>query len=97
MSSQQQDQHWIAGATEIQQLNPDGPDQKQRQHQVPPNLIQSFYAGSVISEARSTGVELKCAAKLLTVLVFATKRAVCRITFVLYPVLFWRKIVFPNW
>ena len=29
MSAQQQDQHWNAGATEIQQLNPGGPDQRQ--------------------------------------------------------------------
>ena len=29
MSTQQQDQHWIAGATEAQQLNPGAPDQRQ--------------------------------------------------------------------
>ena len=29
MSTQQQDQHWNAGATEIQQLNIGGPDQRQ--------------------------------------------------------------------
>ena len=29
MSSQQQDQHWNAGAKEIQQLNPDWDDQRQ--------------------------------------------------------------------
>ena len=29
MSTQQQDQYWNAGATEIQQLNPGGPNQRQ--------------------------------------------------------------------
>ena len=29
MSTQQQDQYWRAGAKEIQQLNPGGPDQRQ--------------------------------------------------------------------
>ena len=29
MSIQQQYQHWNAGATEAQQLNPGGPDQRQ--------------------------------------------------------------------
>ena len=29
MSTQQQDPYWNAGATEIQQLNPGGPDQRQ--------------------------------------------------------------------
>ena len=29
MSTQQQDQHWNAGAQEIQQLIPGGPDQRQ--------------------------------------------------------------------
>ena len=30
MSTQQQNQHWNAATTEIQQLNPGGPDQRQR-------------------------------------------------------------------
>ena len=29
MSTQKQDQHWNAAATEIHQLNPGGPDQRQ--------------------------------------------------------------------
>ena len=29
MSTQQQDPYWNAGATDIQQLNPNGPDQRQ--------------------------------------------------------------------
>ena len=29
MSIQQQDQHWNAGATGVQQLNPGGPEQRQ--------------------------------------------------------------------
>ena len=29
MSTQQQDLYWNAGATDIQQLNPNGPDQRQ--------------------------------------------------------------------
>ena len=33
MSTQQQDQHWNAGATEAQQLNPVGPDQRQASSQ----------------------------------------------------------------
>ena len=49
-------QLWNAGATEVQQLNPD--------------------------------VHLKRSAKLLTVTGLTTKHAVCRITFMLYPILF---------
>ena len=39
MSNQKQNQHWNAGAKEIQQLNPDGPDQD---HQAPVSFIKSL-------------------------------------------------------
>ena len=58
MSTQQQDPYWNAGATDIQQLKPNGPDQKQS---IEPNqLYWTFYAGAFItSEARPAGVQLK--------------------------------------
>ena len=42
MSTQQQDQHWIAGATEAQQLNPGGPDQRQASN---PNQLKRKFLG----------------------------------------------------
>ena len=39
MSTQQQDQPWNAVPTEIQQLNPDGPDQRQSFKHQPTLLI----------------------------------------------------------
>ena len=45
-------------------------------------------AGAIIkSEARPAGVQLKRGAKLLTVIGLAIKHAVCRIIFMLYPVI----------
>ena len=49
------------------------------------------------SEARPADVQLKRAAKFLTVIALTTKHAVCRITFMLYPILLWRIIIFLNW
>ena len=46
----------------------------------------NLYAGAMIkSEFKHTGVQLKMSAKLLTVIVWTTKHAVCRITSMLYP------------
>ena len=57
-----------AGATEIQQVNPDGPDK----------LNWKLYAGAIItSEARPTGLQLKRSAKLLTLIGLTTKHAAC--------------------
>ena len=42
--TEQQDQRGIAGATEVQQLNPSGSHQK-TEHQAPANLIESFMPG----------------------------------------------------
>ena len=39
MSTQQQDQHWSTGAKEIQQLNLDGPDQRQTIKPQPTSLL----------------------------------------------------------
>ena len=84
-----QHQLWNAGATEVQQLNPDGPNQRQITN--PSQLNLKFYAGAIIkSEDQPTGVQLKRSAKLLTVTGLTTKHAVCRITFMLYPVLLYR-------
>ena len=53
----------------------------------PSQLNLKLYAGVIIkSEARPTGVQLMRSAKLLTVIVLTTKHAVCRITFMLYPI-----------
>ena len=85
-------QHWNAGATENQQLNPGGPDQRQI---IRPQLVNwKLYAGAIIkSEARPTGMQLKWSAKLLTVTGLTTKQAVCRITFKLYQI-FWNEWLF---
>ena len=54
----------------------------------PSQLNWKLYAGAIIkSEAWPTGVQLKRSAKLLTVIGLTTKHAVCRITFMLYPIL----------
>ena len=45
------------------------------------------YATIIKSEARPAGVQLKRVAKLLTVIGLTTRYAVCRITFMLYPIL----------
>ena len=91
MITQQQDQHCNAGATEIHQLNPGGPDQRQI---IKPqsSLLKVFRPEPSLS--LKTGVQLKRAAKLLTVIGLTTKHAVCRITFRLYPVL--AKDYFPE-
>ena len=59
-----------AGATEVKQLNPGGPDQRQS---IKPPPTWKLYAGAIIkSEARPAGVQLKRAAKLLTVIGLTT-------------------------
>ena len=51
-------------------------------------LNLKLYTGVIIkSEARPTRVQLWRSAKLLTVIGLTTKQAVCRITFMLYPIL----------
>ena len=61
----------------------------------PNQLNLKLYAGATNkSEARPTGVQLKRSAKLLTVIGLTTKHAVCRITFMLYPILLLRMIIF---
>ena len=53
----------------------------------PSQFNWKLYAGAIIkSEIRPTGVQLKRSAKLLTVIGLTTKYAVCRITFMLYPI-----------
>ena len=52
-------------------------------------LKLKLYAVTIIkSEARPTCVQLKRSAKLLTMIGLTTRQAVCRITFMLYPILF---------
>ena len=53
---QQQDQHWDAGATDIQQLNPFGPDQRQN-IKSRPNKLSYKYLG------RSWDPTRRCAIK----------------------------------
>ena len=51
-STQKQDQHWNAGTTEVQHLNPCEPDQKT-------NLTERFQAEAIITpEARPADVQL---------------------------------------
>ena len=77
---------WNAGATEVQQLNPGGPDQSRSSD--PSQLNWKLYAGAIImSEGRPVGVQLKRSAKLLTVIGLTTKHAFCRIIFMLYRIL----------
>ena len=53
-----------------------------------PKIKWTLYAGAIIkSEARTVGVQLKRTAELPTVTGLTTKHAVCRISFMLYPVL----------
>ena len=79
-------QLWHARATEVQQLNPGGPDKDRSSG--PSQLNWKFYAGAIIKSAtRLTGLQLKRSTKLLTVIGLTTKHAVCRITFMLYPIL----------
>ena len=78
-------QLWNAGATKVQQLNAGGPKDRSSG---PSQLNWKLYAGTIIkSEALPTDVQLKRSAKLLTVIGLTTKHAVCRITFMFYPIL----------
>ena len=75
-----------AGAAEVKQLNPCGPDQRQS---------WKLYAGAIVkSEAQPAGMQLKRAAKLLIVIGLNIKHAVCRITFMLYPIFFYNEWLF---
>ena len=42
-------------------------------------------------------MQLKREAKLLTVIGLTTMHAVCRITFMLYPIFFYRRMILRNW
>ena len=87
-------QLWNAGATEVQQLNPGGPDQRQT---IRSQLNWKFYAGAIIkSEARPTGAQIRKSSKLLTVIGSTTKHAVCRIIFMLYLIPFFTNDYFPK-
>ena len=65
----------ITGAKEIQQVSPG----KQPKHQAPTisSIDKSLSRNHQRSEVRSTGVQLKRKAKLLTVIGLTTKHAVC--------------------
>ena len=79
-------QLWNAGATESNSWTPMGPTKDRSSGPSQVNL--KLYGGAIIkSEARPIGVQLKSSAKLLTVIGLITKHAVCRITFMLYPIL----------
>ena len=56
MSIQQQDQHWNAGATEIQQLNPGGPDQRQS-IELQPTWLKVFRLHSVWGPTRRRAIK----------------------------------------
>ena len=87
---------WRNRATEVQQLNPVGPTKDRSSS--PSQLNWKLCARAIIkSEAQPTGVQLKRSAKLLTVIGLTTKHAVYRITFMLYPILLKRMIIFLNW
>ena len=58
MNTQQQDQHWNAGATEDQQLNPET-------NHPAPHVTEGFL-GQSKSEARPDGMQLKSTETLLT-------------------------------
>ena len=48
------------------------------------NLFKNFIVGAFIKSEARLAVGQKRAAKLLTLIVLATKHAVCRVTFMLY-------------
>ena len=73
MSTQQQDPYWNAGATEIQQLSPDGLDNRQNIEPQPTSL-KVFRPELHKSEARPAGMQLKRAATLLTLNGLTTKQ-----------------------
>ena len=72
-------QLWNGGATEVQQLNPEDPTKDSSSG--PSQLNWKLYEGAIIkSEARTTGVQIKRSAKLLSMIGLTTKHAVGRIT-----------------
>ena len=77
MSSQQQDQHWNTGASEIQQ--PGGPDQRQS-IEPQPTWLKGFSLYWVWDTTRRRAV--KQGNNLSTVIGLTTKHALCRIAFV---------------
>ena len=84
---------WNKTSTQQQDLTPEqqksnswtpvGPTKDKSSN--PSQLNWKLYVGAIIKpEVRPAGVQLKSAAKLLTVTGLSTKNAVCRITFMLY-------------
>ena len=67
------------------------------EHQAPTDLLKSLKAEAVIeSEAWPADVQPKREAKLLTVIGLTTMHAVCRITFMLYPIFIYRRMILRN-
>ena len=67
------------------------------EHLAPTDLLESLQAGAVIeSEARPAGVQPKREAKLWTVIGLTTMHAVCCITYMLYPIFLYRKLILRN-
>ena len=85
-STQQQTNSETLEQQKFNSWTPEGPTKDRSSG--PIQLNWKRYAGAIIkSEARPTGVQLKNSAKLLTVIWLTTKHAVCRITFMLYPII----------
>ena len=86
MSTEQQDQDWNAGATEIQQLNTGGCAQRQSiKHQ--PTYLNVLGRSLHWVRGPTRRRAVKEDSKVLTMTGLTAKHAVCRITFMLYPVL----------
>ena len=79
------------GATEVKQFNPGGPEDVKQLDPGGTDQRQSIkierFTPEPSSEARPVGVQLKRAAKLLTVIRLTSKHAVCLITFKLYSII----------
>ena len=80
--------NWNAKVKKTNSRTPVGPTSTNR---------LTWKAGAVIgSEARSAGVQPKGEATLLTVIGLTTMHAVCRITFLLYPIFIYRRKMLRN-
>ena len=85
MSTQQQTNSEILEQQKSNSWAPVGPTKDRSSG--PSQLNWKLYAGAIIkSEAWPTGVQMRRSAKL-TVIGLTTKHAVCRISFMLYPIL----------
>ena len=78
MRTQQQDPYWNARDTDIQQLNPNGPDQ--RQSIEPQTIVLNMFRQEPSFRLKHDPPACNYRGKLLTVIGLTTKHALCRIS-----------------